>query len=117
MSSFANPAVTIARMFSDSFAGIAPSSVPPFLIAQLVGGAVGCAIVRYLYPSSIPLPNPKERHDHGREVSGQDIYGHRVQSGPAEDAQMQSVEASITRRYLRLPVLGRHRVSGRQTGR
>jgi glycerol uptake facilitator-like aquaporin len=69
-SSFANPAVTIARMFSDSFAGIAPSSVPPFLIAQLVGGVVGCAIVRYLYPSSIPLPNPKERHDHGREVSG-----------------------------------------------
>jgi glycerol uptake facilitator-like aquaporin len=62
--SFANPAVTIARMFSDSFAGIAPSSVPPFLIAQLVGGAVGYVIVRYLYPTASPLPNPKERHDH-----------------------------------------------------
>jgi glycerol uptake facilitator-like aquaporin len=62
--SFANPAVTIARMFSDSFAGISPSSVPPFLIAQLVGGAVGFAIVRYLYPSSTPLPNAKEVHDH-----------------------------------------------------
>ena len=61
--SFANPAVTIARMFSDSFAGIAPSSVPPFLIAQLLGGAVGYVIVRYLYPSSTPLPNGKERHD------------------------------------------------------
>jgi glycerol uptake facilitator-like aquaporin len=61
--SFANPAVTIARMFSDSFAGIAPSSVPPFLIAQLLGGAVGYAIVRYLYPTSSPLRNAKERHD------------------------------------------------------
>jgi len=62
--SFANPAVTIARMFSDSFAGIAPGSVPPFLIAQLVGGVVGYAIIRYLYPLSRPLPNAKERHDH-----------------------------------------------------
>jgi glycerol uptake facilitator-like aquaporin len=62
--SFANPAVTIARMFSDSFAGIAPGSVPPFLIAQLLGGAVGYAIVRYLYPSSTSFQNAKERHDH-----------------------------------------------------
>jgi hypothetical protein len=51
-------------MFSDSFAGIAPGSVPPFLIAQLLGGAVGYAIVRYLYPSSTSFQNAKERHDH-----------------------------------------------------
>jgi glycerol uptake facilitator-like aquaporin len=62
--SFANPAVTIARMFSDSFAGIAPGSVPQFVIAQLLGGAVGYAIVRYLYPSSTSFQNAKERHDH-----------------------------------------------------
>ena len=39
--SFANPAVTIARMFSNSFAGISPQSVLPFIVAQAVGGAAG----------------------------------------------------------------------------
>ena len=48
--SFANPAVTIGRMFSDTFAGIAPSSVLPFIAAQLVGGVVGVVIARALYP-------------------------------------------------------------------
>jgi glycerol uptake facilitator-like aquaporin len=44
--SFANPAVTIGRMFSDTFAGIAPSSVPMFLLAQIVGGAAGYGLAR-----------------------------------------------------------------------
>lgn len=48
--SFANPAVTVGRMFSDSFAGIAVGSVPGFVLAQLVGGAVGVALTRALYP-------------------------------------------------------------------
>ncbi len=48
--SFANPAITIGRVFSDSFAGIAPSSVPLFLAAQLVGGALAVLLVRGLYP-------------------------------------------------------------------
>ena len=48
--SFANPAVTIARMLSDSFAGIAPRSVPVFLVAQIVGGAVGYFLNQSLYP-------------------------------------------------------------------
>lgn len=48
--SFANPAVTIGRVFSDTFAGIAPGSVPGFVLAQLVGGAVAVVLVRYLYP-------------------------------------------------------------------
>jgi glycerol uptake facilitator-like aquaporin len=48
--SFANPAVTVARMFSDTFAGIAPASVPAFVICQLVGGALGLATVRWLFP-------------------------------------------------------------------
>lgn len=47
--SFANPAVTIGRVFSDTFAGIAPGSVPGFLAAQVVGGAVAVALVRYLF--------------------------------------------------------------------
>jgi arsenate reductase len=48
--SFANPAVSVGRMFSDTFAGIAPSSVPGFVVAQLAGGAVGLGLVRLLYP-------------------------------------------------------------------
>jgi len=48
--SFANPAVTVGRAFSDTFAGIAPGSVPGFVVAQLVGGAIGVALVRALYP-------------------------------------------------------------------
>jgi len=48
--SFANPAVTVGRMFSDTFAGIAPGSVPGFVIAQVVGAAVAVALVGWLYP-------------------------------------------------------------------
>ena len=48
--SFANPAITIGRMFSDTFAGIAPSSAPGFILAQLIGAAIGYALVRLLHP-------------------------------------------------------------------
>ncbi len=48
--SFANPAVTLGRMFSDTFAGIAPTSVPGFVVMQLLGAAVGTGIVLVLYP-------------------------------------------------------------------
>ena len=48
--SFANPAITVGRVFSDTFAGIAPASVGPFILAQLVGGAVALGLVRFLYP-------------------------------------------------------------------
>ena len=50
--SFANPAVTLARTLSDTFAGIAPASVGPFVIAQLVGGGMGYLAARVLYPAS-----------------------------------------------------------------
>ena len=67
--SFANPAVTVGRVFSDTFAGIAPGSVPGFVVAQLVGGAVAIGVVRYLYPGVggsaddvvVPHPPPAER--------------------------------------------------------
>lgn len=49
--SFANPAVTVARTLSDTFAGIAPSSAPMFLLMQLLGGAVAYALIRVLYPA------------------------------------------------------------------
>ncbi|MFI6834023.1 MIP/aquaporin family protein [Kribbella sp. NPDC050241] len=48
--SFANPAVTIGRAFSDTFAGISPSSVPGFIFFQAVGAIVGAALVLVLYP-------------------------------------------------------------------
>lgn len=50
--SFANPAVTIARMFTDTFAGIAPSGVAPFIAAQLVGAAIGLVLLLGLYPTA-----------------------------------------------------------------
>ena len=53
--SFANPAVTVARMFSDTFAGIAPASVPAFVLAQLVGGVAGLFFIRAVFPDSNPL--------------------------------------------------------------
>ena len=48
--SFANPAITVGRMFSDSFAGIAPSSAPSFVGAQLVGGLLALGLIVLLYP-------------------------------------------------------------------
>lgn len=53
--SFANPAVTVARIFSDTFAGIAPSSVLMFVVMQLVGGLVAYVLIRLLYPDSAAL--------------------------------------------------------------
>src|SRR5579884_2520634 len=50
--SFANPAVTFGRMFSDTFAGIKPSSAPAFILAQLVGAAFAVAVIRVLYPNA-----------------------------------------------------------------
>jgi arsenate reductase len=52
--SFANPAISAGRMFSNTFAGIAPSSVPGFVIAQLIGGAAAILAVRVLYPDVSP---------------------------------------------------------------
>jgi arsenate reductase len=55
--SFANPAVTVARSLSDTFAGIAPSSVPMFIVMQLVGAAAAYALVRVLFPSTTQRPS------------------------------------------------------------
>jgi arsenate reductase len=66
--SFANPAIGVGRMFSDTFAGIAPASVPSFVVAQLLGGGAAILALRVLYPDVTPadaaavvLP-----HDQGR---------------------------------------------------
>jgi glycerol uptake facilitator-like aquaporin len=52
--SFANPAITVGRMFSNTFAGIAPSSAPSFIAAQVVGGVLAYALIRTLYPGVTP---------------------------------------------------------------
>ena len=52
--SFANPAITIGRMFSDTFAGIAPSAAPLYIAAQAVGGVLAFLLIRMLYPRITP---------------------------------------------------------------
>ena len=51
--SFANPAVTVARMLSNSFAGIKPTSVPMFILMQLVGALLSFALIRFIYPHPV----------------------------------------------------------------
>jgi glycerol uptake facilitator-like aquaporin len=52
--SFANPAITIGRMFSATFAGIAPSSAPAFIGAQVIGGILAIGVIKALYPGITP---------------------------------------------------------------
>jgi arsenate reductase len=52
--SFANPAIAVGRMFSDTFAGIAPTSVPDFVAAELVGGLLAFVVIKALYPGVTP---------------------------------------------------------------
>jgi arsenate reductase len=66
--SFANPAVTLARMLSNTFAGIAPESVASFVLAQCVGAALATACVRLLYPD-IARVAPEVLVPHMRETT------------------------------------------------
>jgi arsenate reductase len=63
--SFANPAISVGRMFSNTFAGIAPASVPGFIGAQLLGAALAAAVILILYPqiepadaAAVVMPHP-----------------------------------------------------------
>ena len=57
--SFANPAVTLARAMTDTFAGIAPTSVAPFVVAQMLGLGLGLAACRFLSPKGQGEPDGK----------------------------------------------------------
>jgi glycerol uptake facilitator-like aquaporin len=66
--SFANPAIAVGRMFSDTFAGIAPASVPGFVLAELAGGILAIVLLRTLYPdvtaedaAEVVIPHPDGR--------------------------------------------------------
>jgi glycerol uptake facilitator-like aquaporin len=69
--SFANPAVTVGRAFTDTFAGIAPASLPAFIAAQIAGAVLGLALVSVLFgrsvplsaPSAVPAPAPAGEHE------------------------------------------------------
>jgi glycerol uptake facilitator-like aquaporin len=63
--SFANPAISIGRIFSNTFAGIAPSSAPGFIAAQIVGGLVAIALLRVLYPDVTPAEAAEVMLPHG----------------------------------------------------
>ncbi len=63
--SFANPAISVGRMFSNTFAGIAPSSVPGFVAAQLIGCACAIVAIRVLYPDVTPQEAAEIMLPHG----------------------------------------------------
>ncbi len=67
--SFANPAIAIGRMFSNTFAGIAPSSVPSFVLAEVLGGVLAIGLVWVLYPSMTPAEAADVVVPHADQVS------------------------------------------------
>ncbi|HVA18841.1 MAG TPA: MIP/aquaporin family protein [Solirubrobacteraceae bacterium] len=67
--SFANPAISIGRMFSNTFAGIAPASAPGYIVAQLAGGACAILAIRALYPDVTPAQAADVLLPHRQEVS------------------------------------------------
>jgi arsenate reductase len=73
--SFANPAISVGRMFSNTFAGIAPASVPGFVVAQLIGGAVAIGVIRLLYPDITPGEAAEAVLPHGEAGSSDDGRG------------------------------------------
>jgi glycerol uptake facilitator-like aquaporin len=73
--SFANPAISVGRMFSNTFAGIAPSSVPTFVLAQLVGGACAVLAIRVLYPDLTPGEAAELVVPHHEQAVGQPAIG------------------------------------------
>ena len=68
--SFANPAISVGRMFSNTFAGIAPTSVPGYVIAQLVGGLAALMLLRVLYPDVTAADAEEILLPHHQEATG-----------------------------------------------
>ena len=65
--SFANPAIDVGRIFSDTFAGIAPTSVPAYAVAQLLGGLLALALIAVLYPDLATGREPETKRTTGLE--------------------------------------------------
>ena len=80
--SFANPAITIGRMFSDTFAGIAPASAPAYIAAQVIGGALAVAVIRALYPRLTPAEAADIIVPHHRDWPGAEPQADPARPGP-----------------------------------
>ena len=78
--SFANPAITVGRSFSNTFAGIAPASVPGYVVAQLLGGACALVLIRALYPGVTPVEAAEVLLPHSREAAHDGVRPVRVSS-------------------------------------
>lgn len=78
--SFANPAISVGRMFSNTFAGIAPTSVPGFVVAQLTGCVCAILVVRALYPDVTPAEAADVLLPHHEQRASDGAIGQPVQS-------------------------------------
>lgn len=86
--SFANPAGTVGRAFSDSFTGIAPQSLPGFVVAQLLGGILGLALASLLYgtdPAAAKTPQ-SDASTGPAEPAGSDAFAESAASAGHEAA-------------------------------
>ncbi|MBO0825204.1 MAG: aquaporin family protein [Actinobacteria bacterium] len=91
--SFANPAITVGRMFSNTFAGIAPASAPAFIGAQVIGGAAAFVLVRALYPevtraqaADVVVPHPAGMTADGATADGATADGATADGATADGA-------------------------------
>ena len=91
--SFANPAITVGRMFSNTFAGIAPSSAPVFIAAQVVGGGLAVVVIKTLYPNVTPaqaadivFPHHGQPSDGGGPLETTDGSSAAVQDGAVDQS-------------------------------
>jgi arsenate reductase len=92
--SFANPAIAVGRMFSDTFAGIAPSSVPSFIAAEIVGGALAVGVIKMLYPGITPAQAADIIFPHQDQAETASARGARDGGAPAAQPPGPSPPAS-----------------------
>ena len=78
--SFANPAITVGRSLSNTFAGIAPGSMPGYVAAQLLGGACALLLLRVLYPGVTPAEAAEVLLPHSGEAAHDGVRSVRVSS-------------------------------------
>jgi glycerol uptake facilitator-like aquaporin len=78
--SFANPAITVGRSLSNTFAGIAPASVPGYVGAQLLGGACALLLIKVLYPGVTPAEAAEVLLPHSEEAAPDGVRAVRVSS-------------------------------------
>ncbi len=94
--SFANPAITVGRMFSNSFAGIAPSSAPSFVGAQIVGGVLALVVIKSLYPGVTRAEASDIIFPHHLQSSSDPVAVTAVPGGRLESASTDGASAHLS---------------------